>query len=160
MGRQGEFMKSLIVRLGLVSLALLAAACNCGKKCDAGALTCPCKSGSVCDTGLVCQADNTCGGGVAKGVHVDATARGCELLLTEAAGTTVAGVSFTNGLKGTFVRESPKVAVTFVAGGDKAISDGSVQLTLGGDNPSVAMVLGSCVDVHGARLPGSPVTVQ
>ena len=111
--------------------------------------------------GLVCGADGKCGGVTAKGVRiVDSAARGCELLLTEAAGTTVANVTFSNGLKGTWVREAPKVAVTFVAGDNAAITDGSVQLGLTGTNAAVSLAAGSCVDLNGARLNGNPVVVQ
>jgi hypothetical protein len=147
--------------LGLAVLLTLAQACSCGKTCTQGTLSCPCKAGAVCDMGLVCGSDGKCGGVTAKGVHIaDPAARGCELVLTEGAGTSVANVTFSNGLKGSWVREAPKVAVTFVAGADQAIADGAVQLGLTGANPAVSLAIGSCVDVHGSRLAGTPVMVQ
>jgi hypothetical protein len=144
----------------VLGLSLGALACSGPPACPAGTANCPCRSGAACDTGLTCGADGKCAGGSTSGVTVtDANARGCELLLNEPAGTAVVGVTFNNGLKGTWVRESPKVAVTFVAGADKAIGDGSVVLALTGGT-SVSVTKASCVDVHGARVNGTPVVIK
>lgn len=149
-------------KLALLCLAVLGAACTCGPKpCTEGQSGCACRSGGGCDDGLACASDGRCAPVEVKGVDVvDPAARGCELVLTEAEGTTVTGVVFKNGLKGAFVREPPKVAVTFVAGGDQAIAAGSVEVQLSGSAPSVALASGSCVDLKGARLGGAPVTVR
>ncbi len=143
-------------------LLLCLSSCSCGPKpCSEGEAGCACRAGNTCDDGLACGSDGKCGAVEVRGVHVsDAAARGCEVVLGEQAGTTVTGVVFKNGLKGAFVREAPRVAVTFVAGGDQAIAAGSVEVRLSGSAPSVTLASGSCVDSKGARLGGAPVSVR
>lgn len=138
--------------LFVMTLAVLFASCTCGPpQCTPGANGCACKAGNVCDTGLVCASDK-CGTAVTIGVEVsDATARGCEFLLTEAAGTEVKTVDFKNGAKGSWVREAPKVAVTVVANGDTSLN-GGVSLGLSGAASGLAVSKVSCVDLKGARL--------
>lgn len=153
-------MNMLRTFLFLVVLSF-AAACSCGPKpCTAGQQGCACKTGNMCDDGLACGADNMCSAVATVGVHVDPAARGCEVVFTEPSGTNVAQVSFKNGLKGAWVRESPKVAVTFVAGADSTIADGSIELGLGGAGAAVTVLSGSCVDSNGSRLPGTTVSIK
>jgi hypothetical protein len=114
----------------------------------------------MCDPGLTCGPDGKCAGGSTSGVTItDPAARGCELLLNEPLGTSVVSVTFANGVKGAWVRESPKVAVTFVAGADAPIASGSVALGLNG-GATVSVTTASCVDLHGTRLNGSPVEIK
>jgi hypothetical protein len=135
----------------LLGLSLSACQCN-PPACAAGAVTCACKEGSVCNDGLVCGSDQKCAPAVSAGVQVsDATARGCEFLLTESAGTEVVSVAFKNGAKGTWIREAPKVAVTVVAGGDTALT-GAIDLGLSGSVSNLTISKTSCVDVTGQRL--------
>ena len=146
----------------LVSMAalLMLASCTCNPPCDAGALDCACKEAQACNDALVCSADNKCIAPTMATVRVtDAAARGCELVLNEAAGTTVAAVAFNNGVEGTWVRQAPKVAVTFVAGGDSAVS-GQVELGLTGPASGVTVSKTGCVDVRGQRIAGVGASVQ
>lgn len=138
----------------MLSLALVLGGCNCNPPCDPGAATCACKEGSVCNDGLACGADNKCVPPVAAGLQVDAAARGCELLLTESGATTVLTANFKNGVKGTFIRQAPKVALTFVSGGDTAIGS-NVELGLGGPTSGITVTRSSCVDVKGAPISGT-----
>ena len=141
---------------------LLLMGCPTPAKCDPGADTCACKPDSSCNDGLVCNpTSNTCGQGTLGGIQVgDAKARGCELLLTESAGTTVAAVAFKNGVVGTWVREAPRVAITFVAPKDEALPASSIDLNLTGPAAGLALTRSSCVDGTGAALASSSVTLQ
>ncbi len=149
-------MRALLVVLA----AFVLAGCACNPPCDAGALNCACKEAQACNDALVCSADNKCIAPTMATVRVtDPAARGCELVLNEREGTTVAAVSFKNGLEGTWVRQAPKVAVTFVAGGDSAVS-GHVELGLSGPASGVTVTRTGCVDVRGQRLAGAAASVQ
>lgn len=154
-------MRTYLSSLVVVVCSVVLAGCSCGpKECPAGANTCACKAGSVCDTGLVCTA-NVCSPGTVGGLSVgDAAARGCEVLLTEQAGTTVGQVEFQAGVVGTWVREAPRVAITFVAPRDAALPAGGVTLGLSGPASGLVLSKASCVDAAGKKLPASSVSVQ
>ena len=149
-------MKTLIAMT--LGLAVVLSGCNCNPPaCDPGTTMCACKEGGVCNEGLSCGADNKCAPPVAAGLQVDAAARGCELLLTEA-GSTVVSANFKNGVKGTFIRQPPKVAVTFVSAGDSAIGN-NVELGLSGPSSGLTVSRSACVDVSGARI-SATVSIQ
>lgn len=145
-------MKSLSMLVAVLGL-LFVAGCNCNPQvCAPGAQGCPCLAESTCNAGLVCSSDMKCGAAVTIGVQVsDATARGCEFVLTEASGTEIVSVEFKDGSKGSWIRQAPKVAVTVVAGGDSALS-GAVSLGLTGSASGLALSKVSCVDLKGQRL--------
>ncbi len=142
-------------RFGLLVLlaGLAGAGCTCTPPaCKPGTQSCVCLEGAACADGLTCAGDNTCAPAVAAGVQIaDLAARGCEFVLTEAPGTEVVSVTFKNGAKGTWIRESPRVAITVLAGGDAALGD-AVQLGLTGAASSLALSKASCVDLKGQRL--------
>ncbi len=144
-------MKSIVLSFSLAGLLSLSG-CTCGAPCAPGAQSCACKEGSQCNDALACNPSNVCVPPVAAGLQVsDALARGCELLVTESAGSTVLSAAFKNGVKGTFVREAPKVAITFVSGGDTALG-ANVELGLSGPASGLTVGKTSCVDVKGQRL--------
>ena len=144
-------MKSLSMLIAVLGLVVLAG-CNCNPPCTPGTQGCACLTGSTCNTGLVCSTEMKCAAAVTLNVQVsDATARGCEFVLTEAPGTAVVSVDFNNGAKGTWIRQAPKVAVTVVAGGDAALN-GAMSLGLTGPASGLAFSKVSCVDVKGQRL--------
>ncbi len=143
-------MKSLSMWVAVLGL-LVGAGCS-SPPCSPGTQGCACLEGSTCNTGLVCSSDLKCGAAVTIGVQVsDAAARGCEFVLTEAAGTEVRSVEFKGGSKGSWIRQAPKVAVTVVAGGDSALN-GAVSLGLTGSASGLAFSKVSCVDLKGQRL--------
>jgi hypothetical protein len=92
----------------------------------------------------------SCEGGPCPGAGLSiaaAGARGCEVLLTESGGAAVEGVAFDRSLKGTFIREAPRVAVSFVSVGDQPIAAGAVRVTLGaGAFSGITVQSVSCVD--------------
>lgn len=153
-------MKTFFYVSAVFALVTLSA-CNCGKPpCSPGALSCPCNSDNSCNDGLICS-DATCAAPTLAVVHVsDGAARGCEVVFAENTSTRFASASFKNGVEGQFVREAPKVGMSFVAGADKSINDGSVQVALVGDASGLSVVKASCVDAAGHRISGSTVTIQ
>lgn len=151
-------MRTLMTLTMVLGVSL--AGCACGPTCEPGSLSCACKENAVCDGALVCGGDHKCATPTLATVSVSAaSARGCELVLNESAGTTVAAVNFKNGLEGTWVRQAPKVAVTFVAGGDSPVS-GQVELGLVGPASGVSVSKAGCVDVNGVRLAGVGASVN
>lgn len=154
--RSAALFASLLVSLFLVS------GCACGEKCKPGDVTCPCLSGNTCNDGLTCGGDGKCTAPMLVGLVVsDPSARGCEVLLTEQAGTAVATGQFTGGVVGTTVRQAPRVAMTFVAPGDSSFPAGGVQLALSsGSTAGLTVTKASCVDVKGARLPNATVSIR
>jgi hypothetical protein len=67
-------------------------------------------------------------------------------------------VTFQNGATGTWVREAPRVSVTVLSGGDKAIGD-AVQLGLTGAASGLTLSKASCVGLTGQRL-ATTVTIR
>ena len=128
--------------------------------CTAGAQGCACKPGNTCDFGLACTAGK-CAAAPSAGLSVsNPAARGCEVLLVEH-GATVQTITFDDTVKGTFVREAPRVAVSFVSAKDTAIAQGSVKVVLagGGTAAGVTVQQVNCVDVAAAPLAGVEVSV-
>jgi len=149
--------------LSVVSLAaLIVSGCTCNPtNCTAGAAMCACKPDNVCDTGLVCGADMKCGAGSVAGFAVsDPAARGCELVLTEAGTTAISKVTFKEGVVGTFIREAPRTAVSFVADKDATIPTGAVEVALSGDGSGVTVSSVSCVNAAGEKLAGATVSIR
>lgn len=97
-------------------------------------------------------------GGASSGLSVsDANARGCEVLLTEKS-SKVQRVTFEGSVKGTFLREAPRVAVTFVSKDDSPIATGVVKIE-GGPLSGIEVTKVSCVDKSGAKLPDTKITL-
>lgn len=148
-------------RLVVACLALVVSACDCGKPCTPGAKDCACKEASACDDGLLCGEMNKCVSPTTVAVQVsDANARGCEVLLTEAAGSTVADVTFTKGVQGAFVREAPKVAFSFVAPTDARLPAESIGVAITGPATGITVSKVSCVDSAGQKLANATVTIR
>ena len=94
------------------------------------------------------------------GVKVsDPNARGCEVLLLEG-GAHIDAVTFDDTVKGTFIREAPRVAVSFVAAGDAPIAAGAVQVAVTGDAGEVEVKTVRCVDAQAKPLADVAVTLR
>ena len=89
----------------------------------------------------------------------DANARGCEVLLTEGTAK-IDKVVFDDSVVGTFVREAPRVAVTFVSAQGGAIGTGAVKLTVVGDAGQVQVKKVSCVGPKAEPLSGASVSLD
>lgn len=145
----------------VILLLLAASACTCGTTCTPGAKDCACKEANVCDEGLVCGDMNKCTSPTTVAVQVsDAKARGCEVLLTESAGSTVADVSFTKGVQGAFVREAPRVAFSFVAPANDRLPAEGVGVAIAGPASGVTVTKATCVDSTGQKLAGATVSIR
>ncbi len=153
--------RSLFFSWLTIALSFTLAACTCGTPCAPGTKDCPCKAASVCDDALLCTGANTCVAPTTATVQVaEAAARGCEVVLTESEGSRVASVSFKGGVQGAFVREAPRVAVTFVAGSDARIPGDGVEVALSGPASGLTISKASCVDSAGVKLSPVSITVR
>lgn len=122
----------------------------------AGTLGCPCREDLSCDGDLSCTA-GTCQALVETGLELPAGARGCEVLLTE--NDRVSEVRFGSGVRGTYVREAPRVAIAVVQTADADFAAGAVEV-VGSGSPVATVVTARCVDASGAALPDASVTLR
>ncbi len=129
-----------------------------GSSCEglAGTLDCPCRGDLTCDGELTCNS-GTCQPAIMTGLELPAGARGCEVLLLEAG--RVSDVRFAQGVRGTFVREAPRVVIAIVQESDADFAPGAVEI-LGTGSPLATVVKASCVDTSGAVLPNGSVTLR
>lgn len=89
----------------------------------------------------------------------DPNARGCELLLTEGTAE-VESVTFDSTVKGTFIREAPRVAISFVAAADAPIAGGAVKVAAAGDSAQLQVKTVHCFDGKAAPLADVSVTLR
>lgn len=154
-------MTTFKLQLGVLLLSMMVAGCACNPPCTPGSKDCTCKEASVCDDGLTCGEGNKCLAPMTVGVQVnDPNARGCEVLLTESAGSTITDVSFTKGVQGAFVREAPRVAFSFVAPADARLPADGLGVAVAGPSSGITVSKVTCVDSGGARLPNASITIQ
>jgi len=162
--------KNILVAFALGLSAVALSGCSCsdesdspaGAECTPGAESCECRNGTECDNGLACSG-GVCVAATQSGVVVsDPNARGCEVLLVEQ-GSKIQAVDFGQSVRGTYVREAPKVSLSFISTTDVAITGISVSM-LGGAGgagataPTVQSV--SCVDRSAQPLADATVTLQ
>ncbi|MFT3926514.1 MAG: hypothetical protein QM778_28475 [Myxococcales bacterium] len=149
--------------MGIVMVALLAGGCSRDEEgpatqdCKRGTVGCGCAEGGQCGEGLACE-QNLCTGMGSIELTVDPRARGCELLF-DGSSAPVVGVDFSQGVKGVFVTEDPRTAVTFIAGEDAPIKDGSVRVNYadhGKGAPPISVTY--CTDTKGAGIDGAKVS--
>jgi hypothetical protein len=148
-----------LTRRQLAAFALVAtlALAACGDDDSAAgpkdAAVAACNSDNPCGDGLVCV-DERCVAGGDVDVVVDSAVRGCEVLLEDGADARAVSVRFGKGVKGSFVRHAPRLALSFVATGDQAVSASDVvPVAVGGGVP--ALVKTTCLDKAGKALPKS-----
>ena len=92
--------------------------------------------------------------GVKSGLTLsDPNIRGCEILLSEGTAK-IDTVTFDGTVVGTFIREAPKVAISFVAAKDAPMANGAIQVKINGDAKQVTVKKVSCVDVKAAAIAG------
>lgn len=150
-------MRALVIT---AALWLLAACNSSSKSCKPGEDGCACREGT-CDTGLMCQSNNTCAAAVSATLSVsDAAARGCEAVLTGQAGTSISTLRFADGVIGISVREAPRVALSFVSSADAPLPEGGVKLELTGPSTGVAISKVTCVDSKGSPLRDATMSIH
>ena len=89
----------------------------------------------------------------------DPNVRGCEILLSEGTAK-IDSVTFDGTVVGTFIREAPKVAISFVAAKDAPMANGAIQVKINGDAKQVTVKKVSCVDVKAAAMAGVAATLN
>lgn len=153
------------IRWALLAL-LSSAALGCddtseNPECTPGKASCECTDDGGCDDGLTCEA-GVCQAWATTTLTVgDKAARACDVLLEEKGGATIKQVRFDDSVKGTFVREAPRTAVSFVATSDAPIGGGVVIVEmLGGDGSGVTVVKSECAGADGAPISGVSVELK
>jgi hypothetical protein len=156
------------LRLGLILCVFGVAACgdDGGSKAapaDGGTQTGSGMSGEACSADKLCGKDLVCSSGKcatgnALTLSVDSAARGCELVVRDAADAKLTGVQFGEGVKGSHVRRAPRTGVSFIAVEDEAIAGAHISLLVAGDGePRIEKT--ACVDAKGKALPKAIVSV-
>jgi hypothetical protein len=149
----------------LLATFLLVLSASCGgssQTCTPGTSGCACRTeGTACDDGLACGASNTCGPPATSGFVVsDATARSCDVLLIEESAT-VKSMTLTSAVKGTHLREAPRVAVSFISTSDAPIPAGAVGLVLAsGAASGLTIKKVTCADAAGTPIAGVTVRLE
>ena len=116
-------------------------------------------SGSATTTPDASTGGGDGGGPVLTGLTVsDPNARGCEVLFIEG-GATIEGVTFDATVVGTFIREAPRVALSFVSAADAAMAVGSIRVAVKGDASQLVVKSVKCVDAKAVALPEASVTL-
>ncbi|HMI92476.1 MAG TPA: hypothetical protein VK509_13975 [Polyangiales bacterium] len=112
-----------------------------------------CNRDNPCGDGLVCV-DERCVAGGDVDVVIGSSVRGCEVLLEDGDGAQAVDVRFGEGVKGSFVRHAPRLALSFVATGDEAVSASDVvPVAVGSGVPKLLKT--ACIDKAGKALPKS-----
>lgn len=131
-----------------------------GGGCVAGTAGCACKMDNTCDGDVMCVS-NMCEGAQSSGLTITAdTARSCEIMLTESADGRVLGATYADGVKGSWRRRAPSVALALTRTDDSAFPSGavSIQFAEGGTLPAVGDV--RCFDALGKEVDGASASIQ
>lgn len=147
-----------------VALIAMLAVAACGDDDDGGATdagadgsTAACDSENPCGAGFVCV-DERCVAGGDVSVAISPAARACEVLLQDGDDAEAVSVRFGEGAKGSFVRRAPRLALSFVADDDHAVSAASVvPVAVGGGVPS--LIKATCFDKDSKELPETAFTL-
>lgn len=128
--------------------------------CVEGAAGCACTMDGTCDGDAMCV-NNMCQGAQSSGLSITSdTARSCEIMLTESENGRVLGATYADGVKGSFRRKAPNVALALTRSDDTAFpaSSVSIQFAEGGTLPTVGNV--RCFDALGKEVDGASATLQ
>jgi hypothetical protein len=126
--------------------------------CALGSEGCACREGNACNDGLVCL-EGICQEEDIVPVEVtDENARACEVLLLDN-DARVIGVDFSDNVKGTFVIETPKTAVAFIAKEDVPFQEGDLVVRMADADAETAEV-GKVVCFDGDGRPLQDVEIN
>lgn len=120
-------------------------------RCTPGSAGCACLAESRCEGSLVCDMGLCRAASTRELVVRDARARSCEVVLVEG-GTEVLGVEFGSGVRGTFIREAPRTALTFFRESDAAFATGAVRVLNTEALGSINLRRARCFDRDGVEL--------
>jgi len=135
------------------------ATCQLPVGCPAGTFGCPCDAGA-CQGGLACV-DDTCQAAAGSGLFVgNADVRACDVLLEKEG----ADVQYAPGVLGVTARDGARLALSFAARTDAALS-GPVGALVGADGQALDVtglppVKVECYDRHGAAVAAPGVELK
>jgi hypothetical protein len=136
--------------------------CDDKPSCPPGEIGCACLPEDACNEGLVCM-EGLCEGETTIGFAVsDGNARSCEVLVTEVGETTVVtGITIDDTVSGSFVRQDPAVAVTFMSKTDAPIATGAVSVRATGfESGNLVVTTTHCYDREGIALGDAHVDLR
>ena len=119
-----------------------------GGGCSAGEESCACLPGNTCSGTLTCD-EGICVQAATSGLTFPDGAVGCEFIAREVP-TRILGATFGTTTTGTFVRESPRVAIALVKAAGQT---GPLDVAIAGTDFTIESV--KCVDAAGAAVQGS-----
>ena len=126
--------------------------------CTPGTQDCACREGS-CDEGLICRTDLCVTAPTQTGLSIgNEQARACELLLTGV--DDQVEVAFGSAIKGQAIREGERLAVSFSATADQAISADQVNVSRddGASLAGLQIERARCFDRNGSVIDGAGVS--
>ena len=89
----------------------------------------------------------------------DATVRSCDILV-QMAGDEVPAVDFANNVRGQSIPQAPRLAISFAARADAALTGSSpFSLRFKGTASAVTLVSETCFDKDGKAIDGTPVVL-
>ena len=156
----------------VAAAAIAMGGCSCSEEeespaaaCTPGSQGCECRAGSECDGDLACEQGLCSGGATATLTISNPAVRGCEVLVVDN-GSRVERASFGEGVVGSFVREAPKLALSFVSAGDSPVPSGAVTLAIhgatGGEGSSAQVEVrrANCVGADGQPIVDAQIGLQ
>jgi hypothetical protein len=167
LARAKRFLSGTFTTLTLGTLLGFAGCDGCSDErsgrnpeCPPGTATCPCGPMNACDEGLSFE-DSICRGVVTRTVSIsDERSRSCEVLVSETAGGHLLRATFEDSLRGTFVAERPRVAVSFTATADEPILGSAIGLVQAEGAGNIEITKSACFDVKGSALAGATVSLN
>ncbi len=127
--------------------------------CTAGEAGCDCTTEMTCTDGSMCTGGK-CACAMVKGLQIQSDeARSCEVMFQEASGTFV-GATYADGVKGSFRRHAPKVALAISQTKDEKFPSGAVKLQISGVESGVKIKTSKCFNAAGKVIEGADVVIQ
>lgn len=120
--------------------------------CEPGRAGCECTAAGTCENGLTCEA-NLCAAEETLEVLIeDPNARACEVLLLERGGK-LSGVDYAEAVRGTHLRQAPRIALTFTRRSDESFGAGDIQVRYVGDSATgLELSQADCFDSAGRPI--------
>jgi len=154
-----------ISRLCLALAASLSVACDDdggdspASMCEADPLHCTCSEEEPCPKGFTCE-QSECVAENATGIIIgSADARACEVLLLEDSAR-VSGVDFSENVRGTFLRQAPRIAVSLTRRMDSSFEAADLTVRSVGSNGGLSLAHAECFGERGVALKDARVYLE
>jgi len=152
-----------LLRFAGLLLALSASACDgCGDDksrvaCEPGRAGCECAPDGTCENGLTCEANLCAAEETLEIIVEDPNARACEVLLLERGGK-LSGVDFAEAVRGTHLRQAPRIALSFTRRSNESFGSGDIQVRYVGDSANgLGLSQAECFDRAGRPIASATV---